>query len=278
MPLTLDVHVGRVDPLIDITTPSNVKPNGLPSYSGRMAFSDEFNGSTVDGNRWQNGGWDPASMAPGSPDWQAHTTNHETGDATNNFGWDPQQYDPSAVSVEDSSLVITMSSENLVPGQTNPSFPFKSGMIHTSNRFAPVGGFFEVRAKFSGKVGSWPAAWLIPQNFSWPPEDDIVENWGQTPNNSTYGYFQPDRTHTGGNLSGDSTQWHTYGLHWQPGVAMTHYYDGVAQTPLTANVTSLPMYFILNHAADYRAALQPSAGDMPFNVMFDYARAWALDN
>ncbi|HEY0249721.1 MAG TPA: glycoside hydrolase family 16 protein [Gryllotalpicola sp.] len=276
-----DVALGSLpfhNPLIDLATAAGVTPAGLPAYTGELVFSDEFTGGGVNGDRWLNGTWDPDSMAEGAPEWQAHTVNHQVGDASNNFGWELQQYDPSAATFADGSLQLTMRAENLVPEQSAPSFPYTSGMLITSQRFATTGGFVEVRARGSGVPGSWPAAWMIPQSFAWPPEIDIWENWGQTPSSSTYGLYQLGGGHAGGNLVGDSRQFHTYGVRWVPGVSLTQYYDGVAQAPMTSNVPAEPMYLIINHAADFRAGQQPAAADMPFSAQFDYARAWALDS
>lgn len=42
-------------------------------------------------------------------------------------------------------------------------------------------GYFECRMKGNKVVGSWPAFWLTAANGQWPPEIDILEQYGQQP-------------------------------------------------------------------------------------------------
>jgi beta-glucanase (GH16 family) len=34
--------------------------------------------------------------------------------------------------------------------------------------------------------GMWPAIWLLPQDYTWPPEVDLMEAWGDQPGRVTH--------------------------------------------------------------------------------------------
>jgi len=129
------------------------------------------------------------------------------------------------------------------------TYAYSSGMVTTYKSFSFTYGFVDVVAHIPGTTGSWPALWLLPRNMAWPPEIDIMENWGTSDGfRTTFHWSAAGRSRmtssyvrTRSDLAGG---WHSYGLLWKPG-SLTWYLDGrVVVTYTGANVPSHPMYFL----------------------------------
>ncbi|KAG5342991.1 hypothetical protein C0989_005942 [Termitomyces sp. Mn162] len=129
--------------LIDLETPSIAykMPAWTPGISSelQLVFSDEFN---TDGRTFYPGD-DPYWEAVDLHYWQ-----------TNNLEW----YDPSAITTQNGSLVITLSAT------PNHDLNYMGGMVTTWNKFCFTGGYIETRVQLPGAnnvVGLWPAVWTM---------------------------------------------------------------------------------------------------------------------
>ena len=84
-----------------------------------------------------------------------------------------QAYCKDNVRVENNSLIITSRCENRLERD------YTSGKLTTKGKFAFIKGRVEVVAKLPTAVGSWPAIWMMPEDFTggWPAcgEIDIME-------------------------------------------------------------------------------------------------------
>jgi len=80
-----------------------------------------------------------------------------------------QYYIPEEVFVEKGLLRIRSSVRKY------GSQEYTSGRIYTKDKFAPVYGRFEIRAKLPAGQGIWPAYWLYPQNRDWQMEQVMSE-------------------------------------------------------------------------------------------------------
>jgi beta-glucanase (GH16 family) len=132
-------------------------------------------------------------------------------------------------------------------------------MVTTKRSFAFTYGYVQVVAQIPGGPGTWPALWLLPQTTEWPPEIDIMENFG-APNSIRTTYIEgtadapvqaaSQNVLTSSNLT---NSYHTYGLLWKPG-SLTWYLDGkVISTFNSSTVSHQPMYFLANLAIDGQA-------------------------
>jgi beta-glucanase (GH16 family) len=136
--------------------------------NARLAWRDEFNGTTLDGKKWE----------------------YDT--ARNKVGWhngERQYYSadrPSNLRVANGRLIISARHEKLDPAR----FTDWGGQEYTSARIFSKGagwtyGFYEVRAKLPCARGTWPAIWMLPVDMkAWPDdgEIDIMEQVGAEPN------------------------------------------------------------------------------------------------
>nr|MDQ2703706.1 family 16 glycosylhydrolase [Pseudomonadota bacterium] len=183
----------------------------------------------------------------------------------------PVGYNP--FSIEDGQLVIT--AEPITePGAATKHFNFTSGMISSHSSFWQTYGYFEMTAELPTDAGTWPAFWMLPVDNGWPPEIDILEAYGDIPNQvhtavigtggTTDNWAQVD-------TSGGS---HSYGMMWTP-YEITFYVDGV-ETGSTPTPTELndPMYMIANLAIGGLAGDPDPALVAQFKI--DEINAWQL--
>lgn len=170
-----------------------------------------------------------------------------------------------------------------VEGDNPPGvYDYSGGLISSHDKFSFLYGYIEIRAKFPGGAGVWPAFWLMPQSHQWPPEFDIAEyyagrrmmhlglchgdfptiNWDSDANNDV-------------NFEGE---WNTYGLLWMPGRAQW-IQNGVVKREITGpHVPSIPMYIILSNGVSSRigpSGEPDSATPFPNYMDVSYVRVWA---
>ncbi|EMD40941.1 glycoside hydrolase family 16 protein [Gelatoporia subvermispora B] len=127
--------------LIDPHTPQEAytKPSWRDNSQMQLVFSDEFE---VDGRTFWPGD-DPYWEAVDLHYWQ-----------TNNLEW----YDPSAITTDGGSLVITLSEK-----QTH-NLNYQGGLLSTWNKFCFTGGYIEANVSLPGLnniQGLWPAIWTM---------------------------------------------------------------------------------------------------------------------
>lgn len=236
-------------------------PVGQPAGTWTPVFNDEFNATAVTVVDAPSG---LVRFGPG-PIWKAWYPNELVGDGnahTNNPGTEVEYYDISGLSVGGGNLTLTATHDNAHAG-----FAYTSGMIQSNPSFNASFGYAEARLKAPGVSGSWPAFWMIPASYSWPPEFDIFENFGAA-NEYKVSDFNDGHTVFGNPITTDVTQWHVYGLKWGPAV-LEWYLDGslVAREGTTNTIPSEPMYLVVNLAAT-------NTDNPSFSLQVDYVRFW----
>ena len=243
-----------VPPSTTTTTTTLPPSTSSPTTGMKLAFSATFPGTQLDTNVW-----DTCSV------W----FNPATG--CTNFG-NPQEeewYLPGQDQVSDGVLHLVATETPTLGTDSSgapKTYPYTSGMVTTRPSFQFTYGYVQIVATIPGGTGTWPALWLVAADNSWPPEIDIMENWGSTNTVSDtvhWGSSQdPQQQSTQVTSSTDLTNgWHTYGLAWEPG-SLTWYLDGkVVDTFTGSNVPSQAMYLIANLAID-----GPAASGASFNI------------
>lgn len=184
-------------------------------------------------------------------------------------------------SIEDGTLVITAAPStdtSKTAGQ-----PYTSGMITTEGTFSQEYGYFEMRAQLPAGQGLWPAFWLLPQDHSWPPELDILEAVGKSPEIAHTTVISGETgsavgNGTGTTVSGMYTGFHTYGAMWTPDT-ITFYIDGqqVFQEATPSDFHK-PMYLLANLAVGGSWPGSPdSTTPWPAQMKIDYIRVYSND-
>lgn len=227
---------------------------------GTKTWEDNFDGSSLSTSRWRLWGEDKVVNSP-------QTLNR----------WD-------AASVSSGSLKIT-GTQTALTGSPR----FRSALIITKDKFSQQYGYFEARLKFPPGQYMWPAFWMLPADSSWPPEIDVMEyNGSGWPNvvhhtyhytNSSGQWTNSQGTSTSANSpwnGGWGTNFHTYAVLWEPG-KITWYIDGVQKYQTSSNVTSKPMYLLLNLAIGGTwPGNVPDGHNIPTSVMeVDWVRVWS---
>jgi hypothetical protein len=208
--------------------PSQATP--VSDYT-KLVFSDEFDtNGAPDPTKW---GYDLGAGGWGNSEEQTYTN------SANN------------VIVQDGSLKITAKKEGA---------SYTSARLKSENKFEFTYGKVEIKAKLTTGAGTWPAIWMLGENYAtttWPGcgEIDIMEYKGSQPT-TIYGTLHyPGRS--GGNGNGNSTsisnaasEFHVYKTIWTPTSIKIYVDDKLFHS--VANDSSLPFnkdfFLILNVA------------------------------
>ena len=237
------------------------RPHWVPA-SAKPAFTDEFGTDTLDRTHW--------------------TTCYPWADPSkgcNNAGNPERQwYLPEQVTVSDGALQLTADRRDTAGTDRNGLpviYPYRSGMVTSAGRFSLTYGLIEFRARIPRGQAMWPALWLLPTNYTWPPEIDVMEAVGQVPTHVSLTLHGTDGTRPQKIVEGPdySADWHTFGIDWAPG-RLTWYVDGVAQLTVDHGVPRQPMYLLANLAVGGAAGRITDESPATATFAVDYVKVW----
>ena len=230
-------------------------------------FSDEFNGTTLDTNKWNTCYW--------WKDWKANG-------CTNGGAKEVQWFVPDDVIVDNGILRLRAQKRSVV-GENNKVFEYTSGMVASHDKFAFQYGYAEMRAKYPKGNGLWATFWLGSQKKTWPPEIDIAEYLGSNTKSMhmTYHYSTPSSAHESSSSWWDgadfSTDYHTYAVQWNP-KEIIWYIDGVERKRYTQSeyIPHEPMFLMATHALGKAWSNFPPDSTTPLPTTFDidYIKVW----
>lgn len=230
-----------------------------PGAAWQPIFMDEFDGTTLDTNKWRL--YLPWSSSY-SGDNRFHNTNYLS------------YMMPDDVTVSGGTLKLT-TQQRTVTSANGTVFNYTEGMITSNATFWAQYGHFEIRAKLPTGPGNWPAFWMLANG--WPPESDIMEVWTTT-SRSHQGLYnmssQWDDYNTYTALPGG---WRTWAMEWGPGY-QKYYIDGTLRytTTNSAAVPTMAMYMLLNSGvAAGQAGSYSNANNNTLEV--DYVRVWGYN-
>ncbi len=232
-----------------------------PATQWNIVWSDEFNGTFVDTNKWAfengNGG--------SNPGWGNQELEYYTGRTNNAY-------------VHGDLLHIIARQESM------GAFSFTSARMKTQGHYSPTYGRIVWRAAMPAGVGMWPGLWMLGANIDsgvgWPScgEIDVAETKG-TQLTQVHGsvHSGTDETDTYTLPGGDSiTNFHTYMVDWEPG-SFSFSVDGhVYQTQTSwTNATgpfpapfNAPEFLLMNLAVGGNFVGKPSVADIEAGTVF----------
>ncbi len=222
--------------------PSPASGGSVPAgYS--LVFSDEFNGGSIDSNKWN-------TRYRWGPNWVINNEQQYYVDSLGNpgFGHSPFEFDGNNMTIN------AIRTPGHLWGSAN-SQPWLSGALTTFGKFKMRYGYVEMRARLPAGQGLWPAFWLLHQHdHDRRPEIDVVEMLGGNPNTvyQTYHYYDNWTLRSTPSFEVNNTNYasdfHTYGMKWEPG-RIVWYVDGQETNRFEdGNVSWEEMYLLVNLA------------------------------
>jgi hypothetical protein len=249
------------------TPPPPPPPTGAPPGFPNLLWSDEFNGTTINGTNWT---YDTGNSGFGNNELQNYTTR------------------PENARVENGMLIIEARRENLGGSQ------FTSARLKTQDRRTfGINTWVEARIQSPQGQGIWPAFWMLGSTIStigWPHcgEIDLMEIRGQNPFQNVGTMHWAD---SGGNHASFGTTFnssvslaagfHTYALS-RTGTTMRWFIDGVQyhEANIAGGINSTQefqgqFFILLNVAVGGNFVGSPTASTpFPQQLRVDYVRVW----
>lgn len=262
-----------------------IAPPNIATPAGKtwsLNFSEEFIGTSVDLNKWTtcfSWAWDYAgctvSFNNGRESYQSSQVQYSNG--IGKLVAQPQSPSVWGKDYKSGLLSTTNKPNSLTGGVQGPSlYKFKYGYVEARLKLPPQKGFFT-------------AFWMLPvsteaSGYQYPYEIDILENLGggDTPLYQTIHYngrSQSWSPYPSGNCSptvNPFTDFHTYGIDWQPGY-QDFYIDGKKCGRFTTEVWGTEMELILNLMVDVdwqKAYPSLNGASGTGTLEADYVRVW----
>jgi beta-glucanase (GH16 family) len=244
-------------------------PTSYPGYT--LAWSDEFNGASLDASVW---GYESGDGCPDLCGWGNNELEYYTAP-------------PNNVLFQDGKVIIEARAESA--GGKN----YTSSRLKTQGKKTFKFGRIDIRAILPTTKGLWPALWLLPQDNvygPWPTsgEIDMMEAIGSEPGrvlgtanfgpgpNSTYisrNYFLPGGTF--------NDQFHVFSLEWQQDTIRWYVdntlYSTVTRTDVGAATWPFneSFFFIVNVAVGGNLPGAPDGSTrFPQWLILDYIRVY----
>jgi beta-glucanase (GH16 family) len=211
--------------------PGALKPVGAPE------FDADFSGPKLDRSVWD-------TCYP----WMSQR-------GCQNFGntEETEWYVPSQVKVGGGMLQL-VAERRPTAGTTATGSPrefdCRSGMVTSHPGFNFEYGYIQVVARIPQNNGLWSAFWLAASNYQWPPEMDMIEEWGDGFHAGSFFHAYP---RTVASYKGlilpfvRATGWHTFALSWTKR-QLTFFMDGKVTLVVRSRIPHLKMYLIANLA------------------------------
>jgi beta-glucanase (GH16 family) len=245
-------------PLPPVDGSDKAAANVSAAASLQLIWSDEFNGNSIDGSKWQ----------------------FETGPGVNN---EKQYYQASNASVSNGNLVITARNQSV------NGWPYTSARMNTAGRFTTQYGRIEARIKLPSGQGLWPAFWMLGSNIGsvgWPKcgEIDIMEHVNTS--GTIYGTIHWDvngHAQYGKTINTNPTDYHLYAVEWDAGEIRWFLDNNLyCKANILNNINSTeefhkPFFIILNLAVagDFPGQIV-DLSKLPAKMYVDYVKVYAL--
>lgn len=239
-----------------------------------LIWSDEFEYDGLpDSSKWS---YDVGDGCPDLCGWGNNELQYYTEDRLKN------------ARVENGNLIIEAHKEDF------KSRNYTSARLLTRDRDAWKYGRFEIKAKLPSGNGTWPAIWMLPENWEyggWPEsgEIDIMEHVGHEPERIYATVHTEAYNHVQGTQDTDTLKvpdaeqnFHVYTLEWTP-QSISWYVDGEQYSHFeNENATykewpfDRPFHLILNIAVGGNWGGSQGVDDSiwPQQMVIDYVRVY----
>ena len=216
--------------------------------------------------------------------------NFEIGNGVNGWGnWEKQYYRTSEenVFVKDNQLHIKALNKNI------QNYKYTSARLTTKNTFEFAYGYVKTRIKLPKVLGSWPAFWMLGQNFEeigWPKcgEIDIVESVNDNDIIKSYLHWFDDGTGKGGDHGSNTQiqnkdQFHIYEMFWDKSYIKV-FIDGTQNfiidiANIHTNAFTKQFYFLINIAVGGTLpGNQIDNSKFPLEMIVDYIEVYQKNN
>ncbi len=227
-----------------------------------LIWADEFSGTTIDTSNWK---FDIGGSGWGNNELEYYT------DRTEN------------ATVENGNLLFIAKKESF--GGRN----YTSARLKTQGVRSFTYGKIEARIKLPKGKGTWPAFWLLGNDYSqvdWPKcgEIDIMEHINN--NDSVYGTIHWDRgghVSSGGKTTYDIAQYKIFSIEWNPDSIKwfvddrQYWQENIKNNINSTEAFHLPFFIILNLAiGGYWPGSPDSTTSFPDTMFVDYVRVYQL--
>ncbi len=238
----------------------------------RLAFADEFEGTSIDEAKWATSLWQPGTVLL---DQQQHYVDSQNSDE--NFA--------SPFSFADG--VLTFNATRTPEGEQSAAFeqPWLSGILTTREDFNFTHGYVEARVSVEEGAGLWPSIWMLGSELDGlRPQVYIMEHDGSNPDVVAHNYnftdSQGDVRSPGQQsveVSGFTSGFNTVGLRWSVGELIFFVNGQPTYRVIGDSVPSEDMYLILNLAMGgiWVGDTNASTPD-PAEFKVDYVRVYQL--
>ncbi|MBX2880770.1 MAG: family 16 glycosylhydrolase [Granulosicoccus sp.] len=264
-----------------------------------LVFSDEFNGTSLDPQKWQTQlTWTDETIINGEQQYFVPIQSEP------DFGFDPFSFNGNFMSINAIPTPAELTASlpetcNETDATGNERCLFLSGALSSHDRFGFIYGYVEGRIRVGGTPGMLSSFYLYHRypgsgvNLH-APEIDIIEYLGENPFGAedafqTYhfddvnsGVVRSSPTMAHNDLGGArySDDWHTYGVLWEPQLVIW-YIDGVEVRRLSGPMVSRQPMNIVNYLVTGSAwAETPDLNDpsiYPLQMDVDYIRVFQRD-
>ena len=261
--------------------------------SWELTWSDEFDNKTLDTTKWSY--WENDNP------WKQGNYVDEQGNLIDQYGFKVKHYYLNDnITFKDGNMIITAKQENnkyvKVDGK-DVKILFSSGAIHTRDTYNVKYGKIEVRAAMPKGIGTWPAIWMWPENYSIKDnkpalgEIDITEVYGDDFRKvtGTAHALKADNTYKsflGNNLkirkNENLEDFNTYSIEWNEKEIIWLFNDRIYKKvrikdvlKYTNNPFDRPYYLMINVALQNKTGDDPETlKDYPTDMKVDYVRVY----
>ena len=261
--------------------------------SWELTWSDEFDSQSLDTTKWSY--WENDNP------WNQGNYLDEQGNLVDQYGFKAKHYYlDDNITFKDGNVIITAKQENNkyvnVNGKENKIL-FSSGAIHTKDTYTVKYGKIEVKAAMPKGIGTWPAIWMWPENYSIKSnrpaegEIDITEVYGDNFRKvtGTAHALKSDKKYK--SFLGNSLKirknenlenFNTYSIEWNEKEIIWLFNDRKYKKvkikdvlKYTSNPFDKPYYLMINLALQNKTGEDPETlKDFPTEMKIDYVRVY----